>query len=110
MNRACTTEQEETVETLRVEYEAVQNQLKEDRNRLQAMVESQSHHSNPWWDLPIEDMSLDNLQHFKTSLENLKFNLVAAVQGKPLTSSVPPMPSSMVCPMPYTTVPPQQWC
>ncbi|TKY64204.1 Agamous MADS-box protein AGL62 [Spatholobus suberectus] len=92
-DRASRKKRQETIETLRLEYEAVQNQLKEEKKRLQAMREAQKSGScfPSWWNQSTEGMSLESLEQFKASLERLKFNLVGAVQGKQL-NSVPSMP------------------
>ncbi|KAL2336352.1 hypothetical protein Fmac_010798 [Flemingia macrophylla] len=116
----CKKEQEEAIETLRVEYETIQNHLKEETKRLQEIVESKKSASSfgfgfgfgfgfdPWWNHSIEDMSLENVQEFKNSLESLRLNLVASAQEKPLVidSVIPLMSCSMAAPMPFTILPP----
>ncbi|KAL2328204.1 hypothetical protein Fmac_021631 [Flemingia macrophylla] len=52
------------------------------------MMESQSDWCfEAWWNLSTEGMSLEDLQMFRTSLENMKLNLLAAVQEKQLITS-----------------------
>ncbi|RDX78317.1 Agamous-like MADS-box protein AGL62, partial [Mucuna pruriens] len=99
-NEARKKKQQELVESLRLEYEAVHNRLKEEKERLQAItIETQksNFYFSSWWNLSTNHMDLENLEQFKTSLEHLKFNLVGAVQEKQLNSMplaiVPPMPS-----------------
>ncbi|KAG5021628.1 hypothetical protein AAZX31_07G043000 [Glycine max] len=109
-NRAIKREQQEFVEQQRLEYEAVQNQLKEEKKRLQEIKGTQNNNgfcfAAPWWNLPTEGMGLEDLEQFKTSLERLKFNLVGALQEKQM-NSVPSMPhAAMLPPMPSTVVPP----
>ncbi|XP_028239971.1 agamous-like MADS-box protein AGL28 [Glycine soja] len=109
-NRANKREQQEFVEQQRLEYEAVQNQLKEEKKRLQEIKGTQNNNgfcfAAPWWNLPTEGMGLEDLEQFKTSLERLKFNLVGALQEKQM-NSVPSMPhAAMLPPMPSTVVPP----
>ncbi|KAK7389698.1 hypothetical protein VNO78_24961 [Psophocarpus tetragonolobus] len=91
------------VEKLRVEYEALQIQLKEEQKRLQDTKERQkgSFWSPPWWNVPTEDMGLENLLEFKNSLELLKYNLVGALQEKDINS----VPSSTMLPPPPITPP-----
>ncbi|KAK7349339.1 hypothetical protein VNO77_06635 [Canavalia gladiata] len=97
--RGTKKKQQEAIEVLRVEYEATQNQLKEEKKRLQEIKEAQESNSGfpSWWNHTIEEMGLDNLEQFKTSLELLKLNLVAAVQ-KDKFNSLPPMPLAIFPP------------
>ncbi|TKY64206.1 Agamous MADS-box protein AGL62 [Spatholobus suberectus] len=98
-NRASKKEQQEFVEKQRLEYEAVQNHLKKEKGRLQAIVEERQKSSlcfPPWWNLSTEDMGLEDLEQFKTSLERLKFNLVGALQEKQLNSVPSMLPASAI--------------
>ncbi|XP_027189143.1 agamous-like MADS-box protein AGL62 [Cicer arietinum] len=81
--------EEETVENLRVEYEVLQDQLKEEKKNLQVVTEAQKNSAciPSWWDDSIDDMSLESLQLFKTSLENLKLNLILSLDEKRIRSS-----------------------
>ena len=100
--------QQDAIETLRPEYEATQNHLKEEQKRLQEIKETRKSSLcfPSWWNLPTEGMGLEDLEQFKTSLERLKFNLVGALQEKQM-NSVPSMPhAAMLPPMPSTVVPP----
>ncbi|KHN01468.1 Agamous-like MADS-box protein AGL62 [Glycine soja] len=116
LDSACKKRQQDAIETLRLEYEATQNHLKEEQKRLQEIKETRksSLRFPSWWNLPTEGMGLEDLEQFKTSLERLKFNLVGALQEKQMNSvpsmphaaMLPPMSSTMVPPMPSTVVPP----
>ncbi|KAK7389699.1 hypothetical protein VNO78_24962 [Psophocarpus tetragonolobus] len=108
--------QQEAVETLRLEYEASQKQLKEAQKRFEEVKETHKDNANlwlsSWWNLPIESMGLENLEEFRTSLEALKINLVGAHQEKRyLLNSVPPMPSINIIPSTpmVTPIPPPQF-
>lgn len=91
----------------RVQYEAIQNQLKEEKKNLQATTEAQkgtidgsSSSSFPcWWDQPIEEMGLECLEDFKTCMEHLRLNLVTALEGKRI-NSLPPLPLAVAPPPP----------
>ena len=108
LDSACKKRQQDAIETLRLEYEATQNHLKEEQKRLQEIKETRKSSLcfPSWWNLPTEGMGLEDLEQFKTSLERLKFNLVGALQEKQM-NSVPSMPNAlMVPPMPSTVLPP----
>ena len=108
LDSACKKRQQDAIETLRPEYEATQNHLKEEQKRLQEIKETRKSSLcfPSWWNLPTEGMGLEDLEQFKTSLERLKFNLVGALQEKQM-NSVPSMPhAAMLPPMPSTVVPP----
>ncbi|XP_004513973.1 agamous-like MADS-box protein AGL62 [Cicer arietinum] len=82
-------EEEESVENLRVQYEALQDQLKEEKKNLQVITEAQKNGScfHSWWNDSIDDMNLESLEMFKTSLENLKLNLLLSLDEKRIRSS-----------------------
>jgi hypothetical protein len=77
-------QEEESIEALRLQYEATHNQLKQEKKLLKEITEAQK--INPsfpsWWNLSIDDMDLESLQNFKTCLENLRLNLVGARETK----------------------------
>lgn len=81
------------IETLRFRYEALQDQLKEEKKKLQALTKAHNSGScsSSWWNLSIEDMSFEDLDLFKTSLEHLKLNIVTAMEAK-IFSSLEPLP------------------
>ncbi|KEH35976.1 MADS-box transcription factor family protein [Medicago truncatula] len=75
---------EYTIETSRLQHETIQERLKEEKNNLQAVKETNNSSSclPSWWDHSIDDMALESLKQFKTSLKKLKLNLDASLQGK----------------------------
>ncbi|KAK7256917.1 hypothetical protein RIF29_30495 [Crotalaria pallida] len=91
-------EQQETVETLRLEYEATINKLKEEKENLRKIQEREKGGLDldfaPWWNLDIKKMGLEDLEHFMDSLETLKLNLVATTEAKKFNS----MPDNMMMP------------
>ncbi|CAJ1950663.1 unnamed protein product [Sphenostylis stenocarpa] len=99
-------EKEEFLEKQRLEYESVQEKLKEKQKQLKETKETQKNSFcfPPWWNLPSEDMGLEDLEQFKTSLESLKFNLIEALQEKKLQKNLPSLP-----PIPYAMVPSPQF-
>ncbi|GAU12599.1 hypothetical protein TSUD_132090 [Trifolium subterraneum] len=82
--------QEEIVETLRLEYEAIEDELKkleEEEKNLQAINNAAAKSDSIlscWWNDPIDDMDLQSLEEFKTSLEKLRLNLGSAEDEKKL--------------------------
>ncbi|KAJ1401391.1 hypothetical protein SESBI_28767 [Sesbania bispinosa] len=103
-NNKIKREQEETIEGLRLQYEAIQDQLKEEKKNL-AMMETQNSSTNScfpsWWNLSIENMDLECLQHFKQSMENLRLNVIVAMQEKRLRfNPLPPEPLLIAPPVP----------
>lgn len=102
--------QHDLLEKQRLEYEAIQNQLKEEKKRLEEIQGTRNNNgfffAAPWWNLPAEDIDFEDLQQFKTSLECLKFNLIGALQEKQMNSVPSMQPSTVPPPMPYTVVPP----
>ncbi|GAU51681.1 hypothetical protein TSUD_414950 [Trifolium subterraneum] len=82
--------QEEIVETLRLEYEVIEDELKkltEEEKNLQAINDEATKSGSIlscWWNDPIEDMDLESLVEFKTSLEKLRLNLGSAEDEKKL--------------------------
>ncbi|OIW02494.1 hypothetical protein TanjilG_05087 [Lupinus angustifolius] len=83
-SRTSKKEQQEFVETLRLEFEAAHNKLKEEKKRLDEIREAHNGRLDltPWWNQDIEKMGLEDLEHFITSLETLKLNLVATAEAK----------------------------
>lgn len=92
------------IEDIKVKYEEIQDQLKEEKKKLQVLTEEHKSSSSSfpsWWNLSIENMNLECLEEFKNSLERLKLNLVTTMEVKrfssleslPLDVSSPP-PSS----------------
>ncbi|XP_058747765.1 agamous-like MADS-box protein AGL62 [Vicia villosa] len=75
---------EETIEALSLQQEALLEQLQEEKNKLQEAIEANNNSSNfpNWWDYSIDDMSVESLEQYKSSLENLKLNLVSSLEGK----------------------------
>jgi len=75
---------EDRIETSRLQHETIQERLKEEKKNLQAVKETNKSSSclPSWWDHSIDDMALESLEQFKTSLKKLKLNLVASLQGK----------------------------
>lgn len=110
-NRSRKKESQGHVEKQRVEYEAVQNQLKEEKQRLQNMIGERNKSGlcfPPWWNLNTEKMSLEDLEEFKNSLECLKCNLAVAMQEKQLNSVAPQvlLPTNIVPQTSRAIVPP----
>lgn len=83
-NEIIRRQDEETVETLSLQQEALLEQLQEEKNKLQEAIEAKDKCSNfpNWWDYSIDDMTLESLEEYKASLENLKLNLVSSLVGK----------------------------
>ncbi|KAK7275513.1 hypothetical protein RIF29_16632 [Crotalaria pallida] len=81
-------EHQETVETLRLEYEALLKKLKEEKESLGKMQEEQKGSSDfpPWWNNDIEKMGLEDVEQFMASLDILKLNLVATAEAKKFNS------------------------
>ncbi|CAJ2628373.1 agamous-like MADS-box protein AGL62 [Trifolium pratense] len=82
--------QEEIVETLRFEYEAIEEKLEEEDKNLKAMIGGEKKENSdsiyPWWCDSIDDMNLESLEEFKASLQNLRLNLGSAMDEKKLTN------------------------
>ncbi|WJX56554.1 hypothetical protein P8452_42203 [Trifolium repens] len=79
--------QEEVVETLRLEYEAIEDKLTEEEKNLKAIIDSKSKSDSIfpcWWGDSIDDMDLESLEEFTTSLQNLRLNLSSAIDQKKL--------------------------
>ncbi|QCE02332.1 MADS-box transcription factor [Vigna unguiculata] len=79
-------EQEEFLEKQRLEYESVQDELKEKQKQLKEMKEAQKNSSCfvSWWNLSTDNMGMEDLEQFKISLESLKLNLITVLQEKKL--------------------------
>ncbi|XP_057432507.1 agamous-like MADS-box protein AGL62 [Lotus japonicus] len=91
---------EEKVEALSSEYEAVQERLKEEQRKLQAIMEEKEMKGSvfpSWWETLIDDMDLDSVEQFKNSMENLKLNLIARQR---YCEMIPGPPQMMVAPPP----------
>ncbi|KAE9615308.1 hypothetical protein Lal_00048354 [Lupinus albus] len=84
-------EHQELVETMNLEYEATHNRLKEEKKSLAEIQEARKGRLDfpPWWNQDIENMGLEDLEHFTASLETLKLNLVATLEAKKLNSQRP---------------------
>jgi hypothetical protein len=79
--------QDEIVENLRLEYEAIEDKLKEEEKNLKAMVDAKDKSDSIfpcWWGDSIDDMDLESLEEFKSSLQNLRLNLGSAIDQKKL--------------------------
>jgi len=80
-------EDDDIVETLRLQYEAIQRKLKEEQQQLkksQALTEAQKSNSDfpaDWWNKSIDDMDLTSLEDITTSLDKLKINLSVATEA-----------------------------
>ena len=98
--RALKKKQKECVETLRVQYEATQEILKEEKKCLEELKETNKACLGfpSWWEYPIDEMGLEELEKFKGSLEQLKVNLVATAEQK-VFNSLQQMPLSSMAPM-----------
>ncbi|KAG2380087.1 hypothetical protein LR48_Vigan11g003700 [Vigna angularis] len=79
-----TQDQQEYNEKQRLEYENVHRNLKEKHKQLEELKEAQKSRScfDSWWNLSHQNMSLEDLEEFKTSLETFKFNLITLLQEK----------------------------
>jgi len=80
-----TQEDDDVVETLRLQYEAIQRKHKEEQEKLQAVKESQKSNFDfpaDWWNKSIDDMDLTSLEDITTSLDKLKINLSVATEAK----------------------------
>jgi len=88
-------EQEKFLEKHMMEYESVQEKLKEKQKQLKEMkmAEKNSPCFPPWWNLSTENMGLEDLEQFKNYLESLKLNLIATLLEKTLQNphSDPPI-------------------
>jgi hypothetical protein len=83
--------QEDIVETLRLEYEAIEDKLKEEEKNLKAIIEEKNKSNSifpVWWGDSIDDMDLASLEEFKFSLQNLKLNLGSAIDEKKFSSNL----------------------
>jgi hypothetical protein len=79
--------QEEIVETLRLEYEAIEDKLTEEEKNLKAIIDAKSKSDSIfpcWWGDSIDDMDLESLEEFTASLQNLRLNLSSAIDQKKL--------------------------
>ncbi|GAU29736.1 hypothetical protein TSUD_392250 [Trifolium subterraneum] len=80
--------QEEIVETLRLEYEAIEDKLEEEKNNFEAIITNEKTKGDSifpcWWGDSIDDMDLESLEEFTASLQNLRLNLGSAVDEKKL--------------------------
>ncbi|XP_004510582.1 agamous-like MADS-box protein AGL62 [Cicer arietinum] len=77
---------EEIFETLRFQYEELQEKLKEEKNILLKERNKGDACFTSWWNHSIDDMSFESLEKFKNSLENLKLNIVTALEEKRVNS------------------------
>lgn len=84
INNEIRKQDEETIETLSLQQEALLEQLQEEKNNLQDVLEEKnnSFYFPNWWNYSIDDMTLQSLEEYKASLENLKLNLVSSLEGK----------------------------
>jgi hypothetical protein len=83
--------QEEVVETLRLEYEAIEDKLTEEEKNLKAIIDVKSKSNSifpVWWGDSIDDMDLESLEEFTTSLQNLRLNLSSAIDQKKLMTNL----------------------
>ncbi|GAU51831.1 hypothetical protein TSUD_416180 [Trifolium subterraneum] len=80
--------QEEIVETLRLEYEAIEDKLEEEKENFEAIITNEKEKGNSvfpcWWGDSIDDMNLESLEEFTASLQNLRLNLGSAMDEKKL--------------------------
>ncbi|KOM57009.1 hypothetical protein LR48_Vigan11g004100 [Vigna angularis] len=79
-----TQDQQEYIEKQRIEYENVHKNLKEKQKQLEELKEAHKSCScfGSWWNLSHQNMTLEDLEEFKTSLETFKFNLITLLQEK----------------------------
>ncbi|WVZ24315.1 hypothetical protein V8G54_002859 [Vigna mungo] len=79
-----TEDQQEYIEKQRLEYENVHINLKEKQKQLEELKEAQKSRScfDSWWNLSHQNMSLEDLEDFKTSLETFKLNIITLLQEK----------------------------
>jgi hypothetical protein len=83
--------QEDIVETIRLEYEAIEEKLKEEENNLEVIIDEKNKSNSIfplWWGDSIDDMDLASLEEFKSSLQNLKLNLGSAIDEKKFSSNL----------------------
>ncbi|KAE9595871.1 putative transcription factor MADS-type1 family [Lupinus albus] len=82
-------QQQELVETLRLEYEETHNMLQQEKKKLDEIKEAQNGCLDfpAWWNKDIEKMGLEELENFMASLEILKLNLVATAEARKFNSS-----------------------
>ncbi|GAU29734.1 hypothetical protein TSUD_392230 [Trifolium subterraneum] len=76
--------QEEIVEILRLEYEAVEDKLEEEKKNFEAIEKEKGGSIFPWWGDSIDNMDLESLEEFVASLQNLRLNLGSAMDEKKL--------------------------
>lgn len=88
--------------SLRQEYEEAKKELKEEKKRLHAIsdIRGSGRGHGFWWNNPISDMDLENVEQFKVCAEQLRQNLVAAAEKKTLIQS-PPSPMRIATEFPY---------
>lgn len=102
--RAGKKAQQESVETLRLQHEAIVKQLKQEKKHLIEMKEEHvkkgCFNFHPWWNESIENMGLEDLGNFMASLEQLKLNLAATADGNRFSSL------SHITPLPVVPPPP----
>jgi hypothetical protein len=77
---------DEIAETLRLQYEALQEKLEEEQDTLEAVKVTEAQKSDfnfhDWWNNSIDDMNLESLEDFKNSLESFKGNLRSASEAE----------------------------
>ncbi|KAL5062569.1 hypothetical protein RYX36_024306, partial [Vicia faba] len=83
INNETRRQDEETIEILSLQEKELLEQLQQEKKNLQDAIEAKDKSSNfpNWWDYSIDDMSLESLEEYKASLENLKLNLVSSLEG-----------------------------
>ncbi|OIW04540.1 hypothetical protein TanjilG_13922 [Lupinus angustifolius] len=93
--RAGKKQQQELVETLRLEYEDTHKMLQEEKKKLDEIKEAHNGRLDfpAWWNKDIEKMGVEDLENFMASLEILKLNLVATAEGMKLNSRTPMIPT-----------------
>ncbi|XP_028771624.1 agamous-like MADS-box protein AGL29 [Neltuma alba] len=94
-------EEESAVSSLRREYEEAMKVLDDEKKSLNAMADISGSSAGPgsWWNRSVGEMGLKEVVEFKERIEQVKKNLVAAVENKKKetaaslasSSSVPPL-------------------
>ncbi|GAU29735.1 hypothetical protein TSUD_392240 [Trifolium subterraneum] len=81
-------QEEINVETLRLEYEAIEDKLEEEKKNFEDIITNEKEKGDSifpyWWDDSIDDMDLETLEEFTASLQNLRLNLGSAMDEKKL--------------------------
>lgn len=67
------------------------NEVRQQFNAEQKRGEKLASQKRPWWETPIEDLSLHELEPFKAALEDLKKNVESRFHDeKPIRANAPP--------------------